>query len=75
MKNQQTKDQLRITLLANAGIVLEYNGCTLLLDGIYQDDQHDLSNFPSRMCVGLRFCITTICLLLTRNPRPLFSRS
>ena len=46
MKNQQTKNQLRITLLANAGIVLEYNGCTLLLDGIYQDDQHDFSNLP-----------------------------
>ncbi|WP_411337334.1 MBL fold metallo-hydrolase [Ruminococcus gauvreauii] len=46
MKNQQTKDQLRITLLANAGIVLEYNGCTLLLDGIYQDDPHDFSNLP-----------------------------
>lgn len=46
MKNQQAKDQLRITLLANAGIVLEYNGCTLLLDGIYQDDPHDFSNLP-----------------------------
>ena len=73
MKNQQTKDQLRITLLANAGIVLEYNGCTLLLDGIYQDDQHDFSNFPPHAWD----CVSHYDYLLFTHahPRPLFSPS
>lgn len=34
---------LRATLVANAGLLLEYNGTTLLLDGIYGTDGHPFS--------------------------------
>ena len=28
-------EKLRVTLIANAGLLLEYQGITLMLDGIY----------------------------------------
>ncbi len=35
---------LRVTLVANAGLLLEYDGTTLLLDGIYGREGHPFSN-------------------------------
>ncbi len=35
---------LRVTLVANAGLLLEYGGTTLLLDGIYGREGHPFSN-------------------------------
>lgn len=35
---------LRVTLVANAGLLLEYHGTTLLLDGIYGTEGHPFSN-------------------------------
>ena len=36
MTEEQRMDKtLRVTLVANAGLLLEYNGTTLLVDGIY----------------------------------------
>lgn len=37
---------LRITLVANAGLLLEYNGTTLLLDGIFHKKGHPFSAPP-----------------------------
>lgn len=36
--------QLGVTLVANAGLLLEYEGTTLLLDGIYGREGHPFSN-------------------------------
>lgn len=38
------EEKLRITLVANAGLLLEYQGTTLLLDGIYGPENHPFSN-------------------------------
>lgn len=35
---------LHVTLIANAGLLLQYNGCTLMLDGIYGGEGHPFSN-------------------------------
>ncbi|MBE6908818.1 MAG: MBL fold metallo-hydrolase [Ruminococcaceae bacterium] len=35
---------LRVTLVANAGVLLEYDGTTLLVDGIYGREGHPFSN-------------------------------
>ena len=35
---------LRVTLISNAGLLLEYDGITLLLDGIYGREGHPFSN-------------------------------
>ncbi len=37
-------DALHVTLVANAGLLLEYGGVTLLLDGIYGREGHPFSN-------------------------------
>lgn len=34
---------LRVTLIANAGLLLQYHGCTLMLDGIYGGEGHPFS--------------------------------
>ncbi len=39
---------LRVTLVANAGLLLEYDGTTLLLDGIYGREGHPFSNLPDK---------------------------
>ena len=36
---------LHVMLVANAGLLLEYEGTTLLLDGIYGSEEHAFSNF------------------------------
>lgn len=41
------EDTLRVTLVANAGVLLEYRGTTLLLDGIYGAEGHPFSNLSS----------------------------
>lgn len=42
-------DPLRATLSSNAGIILEYRGMKLLLDGIYGEEGHPFSNLgPER---------------------------
>ena len=40
---------LRVTLVANAGLLLEYRGTKLLLDGIYGTDGHPFSNLPPEL--------------------------
>lgn len=40
---------LHVTLVANAGLLLEYNGTTLLLDGIYGKEGHPFSNLSQRV--------------------------
>ena len=37
-------NNLHVTLVANAGLLLEYNGTTLLLDGIFGGEGHPFSN-------------------------------
>lgn len=37
---------LRVTLVSNAGLLVEYGGTTLLLDGIYGKEGHPFSNLP-----------------------------
>lgn len=39
-------DTLRVTLLANAGLLLEYEGTTLLLDGIFHSRDVPFSSLP-----------------------------
>lgn len=38
------EDTLQVTLVANAGLLLEYRGTTLMLDGIYGPENHPFSN-------------------------------
>ena len=38
------EEALRVTLVANAALLLEYDGATLLLDGIYGREGHPFSN-------------------------------
>ena len=38
------EEKLRVTLVANAGLLLEYRGTTLMLDGIYGPENHPFSN-------------------------------
>lgn len=38
---------LRVTLIANAGLLLQYQGCTLMLDGIYGGEGHPFSCLSS----------------------------
>lgn len=40
---------LRVTLVANAGLLLEYHGTTLLLDGIYGKEGHPFSNLSPQV--------------------------
>lgn len=42
-------DLLRVTLLANAGVLLRYGGRTLLLDGIQSGDNMPFSALPSQL--------------------------
>lgn len=37
-------DQVHVTLIANAGLLLQYGGVTLMLDGIYGRKGHPFSN-------------------------------
>ena len=39
-------DTIRVTLVANAGLLLEYHGTVLLLDGIYGAEGHPFSPLP-----------------------------
>lgn len=43
------EEALRVTLVANAGVLLEYDGTTLLLDGIYGPEGHPFSNLAPRV--------------------------
>ncbi len=40
---------LRVTLVANAGLLLEYNGTKMLLDGIYGREGHPFSNLSPQV--------------------------
>ena len=40
---------LRVTLVCNAGLLLEYHGTTLLLDGIYGKEGHPFSNLTPQV--------------------------
>lgn len=42
-------DALHVTLVANAGLLLEYDGATLLLDGIYGREGHPFSNLSDEV--------------------------
>ena len=42
-------DTVRVTLIANAGLLLEYRGTTLLLDGIYGAENHPFSPLPPQL--------------------------
>lgn len=44
---------LRVTLIANAGLLLQYNGCTLMLDGIYGGEGHPFSNLSPAVWQGM----------------------
>ncbi len=39
-------NQINVLLLANAGILVEYNGTTILFDGLYGTKPHGFSNVP-----------------------------
>lgn len=41
------EQRLRVTLIANAGLLLQYEGCTLLLDGIFGREGHPFSCLSS----------------------------
>lgn len=43
------EETLHVTLLANAGLLMEYRGTKLLIDGIYGPENHPFSNLPPRM--------------------------
>ena len=49
-------EKLRVTLIANAGLLLEYQGITLMMDGIYGKEGHPFSNLKpevwQRMLAG-----------------------
>lgn len=40
-------ETLRVTLIANAGLLLQYHGITLLVDGIYGREGHPFSNLST----------------------------
>lgn len=42
-------DRLHVTLVANAGLLLEYKGTKLLLDGIYGTEGHPFSNLSPEL--------------------------
>lgn len=41
------EETLRVTLVCNAGILLEYQGITMLMDGIYGPEGHPFSNLSA----------------------------
>lgn len=47
-------EALRVTLIANAGLLLEYEGTTLLLDGIYGREGHPFSNLTAEVWRQMR---------------------
>lgn len=47
------KDEIRAILLGNAGVLLQYNGVKLLIDGIYYDRSGFFSNVPDCMWKSL----------------------
>ena len=55
-KKAPVENALRVTLIANTGLLLQYRGYTLLLDGIYGREGHPFSNLPpevwERMILG-----------------------
>lgn len=46
--------KLAVTLIANAGVLLRWNGVTLLLDGIYGTEGHPFSNLPPETWRAMR---------------------
>ena len=42
------EENVRVTLVANAGVLLQYAGCTLLLDGIYGREGHPFSGLEPK---------------------------
>ena len=43
-QGERTDEKLRVTLVCNAGLLLEYRGTTVLMDGIYGPEGHPFSN-------------------------------
>ena len=63
------EETVHVTLIANAGVLLEYRGTTLLLDGIYGAEGHPFSNLSADVWKGsppLR--PSTICSFPTHIP-------
>ena len=70
---------LRATLVANAGLLLEYAGTTLLLDGIYENELHGFSNLApdvwQKMLSGAQPFTSISSLLFTHQHPDHFSPS
>ena len=45
---------LRITLIANAGLLMTYEGTTLMIDGIYGREGHPFSNLTPEVWQDMR---------------------
>lgn len=50
----ETGETVKTTLLANAGILLEFRGTRLLIDGIYDERGHCFSNLSAEQWEGLK---------------------
>ena len=48
-KENRMDNSLRVTLVANAALLLEYKGTTLLLDGIYGGEGLPFSPLPAQV--------------------------
>lgn len=74
-------EPIRVTLVANAGVLLEYRGRRLLLDGLYHIDDHEgnpFSNIPREQRIALLsgyppFQGNIDCLLFTHSHPDHFS--
>lgn len=51
-RNQQEK--IKVTLLANAAVLLEFQGTKLLVDGIYDERGHSFSNLSGEQWEGMK---------------------
>ncbi len=43
------KDEVSITLIANAGVLVKYRGIRFLIDGLYYDNEYGFSNIPEQL--------------------------
>ena len=50
----ETGETVKATLLANAGVLLEYRGTRLLIDGIFDKKGHCFSNLSAEQWEGLK---------------------
>ncbi len=71
--------ELRVTLVANAGLLIEYAGTTLLLDGIFENEVHGFSGLApdvwQKMLSGARPFTSISSLLFTHLHPDHFSPS